>query len=199
MVIDGSGNVYVTGESPGSDGFPDYATIKYDNSGQQQWVARYNGTGNGDDGAAGIAIDGSGNVYVTGGSAAPDGGFDYATIKYNAVGQQQWASRYRAPNSLGDFATAIAVSSSGDVYVTGQSSGDYGTIKYNSSGQEQWVARYNGPQGFDDYARAIALDRLGNAYVTGATHQSDVQYDWDFATIKYIPDRTPLPHPRPTP
>src|SRR4030095_2688900 len=86
MVIDGSGNVYVTGESPGSDGFPDYATIQYDNSGQHAWSARYNGTGNGDDGAAGIAIDGSGNVYVTGGSAAPDGGFDYATIKYNAVG-----------------------------------------------------------------------------------------------------------------
>ena len=136
MAIDGPGNVYVTGESPGSDGFSDYATIKYDNLGQQQWVARYNGTGNGNDGAAGIVIDSSGNVYVTGGSAASGGGFDYASIKYNSVGQQQWASRYRAPGSLGDFATAIAVSSSGNVYVTGQSSGDYGTIKYNSSGQE---------------------------------------------------------------
>ena len=66
----------------------------------------------------------------------PMGAFDYATIKYNSVGQQQWASRYRAPDSIGDIATAIAVSSSGNVYVTGQSSGDYGTIKYNSSGQE---------------------------------------------------------------
>ena len=112
---------------------PRSSTIIWDSS---SGLARYNGTGNGNDGAAGIVIDSSGNVYVTGGSAASGGGFDYASIKYNSVRQQQWASRYRAPGSLGDFATAIAVSSSGNVYVTGQSSGDYGTIKYNSSGQE---------------------------------------------------------------
>ncbi len=95
------------------------------------------------------------------------------------------------------FGTAIAVSSSGNVYVTGQSSGDYGTIKYDSLGQEQWVMRYNGPAGFDDYARAIALDRRENVYVTGAIHQSEFQYDWDFATVKYMPDRIPQPQPRP--
>ena len=43
----------------------EYATIKYNNSGEQQWVARYNGAGNGSQANA-IGIDGSGNVYVTG-------------------------------------------------------------------------------------------------------------------------------------
>ena len=104
MAIDGSGNAYVTGESLGSDGFSDYATIKYDNLGQQQWVARYNGTGNGNDGAAGIGIHGSGNVYVTGGSAASDGFSDYATIKYNSLGQQQWASPCSFCQRVGDNA-----------------------------------------------------------------------------------------------
>jgi len=200
MVIDRLGNVYVTGTSWGPRGVPAgvsaYATVKYDNSGQQQWVALYNGPGNGSQ-ATGVGIDNFGNVYVTGGSEASDGSFEYATIKYNSVGQQQWASRYRAPDSTGDFATAIAVNSSGNVYVTGQSSGDYGTIKYNSLGQEQWMMRYNGPTGFDDYARAIALDRRENVYVTGAIHQSEFQYDWDFATVKYMPDRIPQPQPRP--
>lgn len=147
--------------------------------------------------ATGIGIDGSDDVYVTGGSMGPDGISDYATIKYNSAGQQQWVSRYRRPGSFGDSATAIAVSSSGNVYVTGQSSGDYGTIKYNSSGQQQWLVRYNDPQGFDDYGRGIALDRRENVYVTGTTHQSEFQYDWDFATVKYIPDRIPVPQPRP--
>lgn len=200
MVIDRLGNVYVTGTSWGSRAVPAglsaYATVKYDNSGQQQWVALYHGPGNGSQ-ATGVGLDNLGNVYVTGGSEAVDGGYEYATIKYNSVGQQQWASRYRAPDSTTDFATAIAVSSSGNVYVTGQSSEDYSTIKYNALGQEQWVTRYNGPAGFDDYARAIALDRRENVYVTGAIHQSEFQYDWDFATVKYMPDRIPLPQPRP--
>jgi hypothetical protein len=46
--------------------------------------------------ATGVGIDNFGNVYVTGGSEGSDGVFEYATIKYNSVGQQQWASRYRA-------------------------------------------------------------------------------------------------------
>ena len=103
----------------------------------------------------------------------------------------------RALGSGGDFATAITVGSSGNVYITGQSLGDYGTIKYDSAGQQQWVVRYNGPQGFDDYASGIAIDRRENVYVTGATRQSDITFDWDIATIKYIPDRIPIPQPRP--
>src|SRR5437899_1530233 len=88
ITVDGSGNVYVTGSSAGEGTGTDYATIKYDESGQQQWVARYNGPGNGVDAASGMAVDGSGNVYVTGESSRSDGFSDYATIKYDSSGQQ---------------------------------------------------------------------------------------------------------------
>ena len=142
---------------------PDYATIKYNASGQQQWVARYNGPGNGDDVASAIAIDGSGNVYVTGGSTGSAGDDDYATIKYNGSGAQQWVARYSAPGSSTDYAYTIAVDGSGNVYVTGQSGStealtDYATVKYNASGTQQWVARYNGPANDSDIAVAIAVD-----------------------------------------
>ena len=170
--------------------------LSTDKSGQQQWVALYNGPGNGSQ-ATGVGIDNFGNVYVTGGSEASDGGFEYATIKYNSVGQQQWASRYQAPDGTGDFATATSVSSSGNVYVTGQSSGDYGTIKYDSVRSRTMGNAVQRPSGFDDYARAIALDRRENVYVTGAIHQSEFHYDWDFATVKYMPDRIPQPQPHP--
>jgi hypothetical protein len=172
IAVDGSGNVYVTGVSVGSATSWDYCTIKYNSSGVQQWVARYNGPGNGVDEAYSIAVDGSGNVYVTGYSNGSGTGDDYCTIKYNSSGVQQWVARYNGPGNSGDEAKSIAVDGSGNVYVTGYSKGsvtsdDYCTIKYNSSGVQQWVARYNGPGNDWDAARSIAVDGSGNVYVTG--------------------------------
>ena len=191
MAIDISGNVYVTGYSYGSGTSLDYATIKYNSSGVEQWVARYNGPANGDDEAYAIALDSSGNVYVTGGSSGSGTNYDYATIKYNSAGEEQWVARYNGPGNGYDYANAIAIDSSGNVYVTGYSASsstypyndDYATIKYNSSGVQQWVTRYNGPGNDDDWASDIALDSSGNVYVTGWSEGSGIY--WDYATIKY--------------
>src|SRR4030095_9746536 len=137
----------------------------------QKWVARYNGPGNIDDEATAVAIDDSGNVYVTGFSYDANTDYDYTTIKYNAAGQQQWIARYNVPDNYGDKAAAMAIDPAGNVYVTGWSANagslDYATIKYNSDGQQQWVARYNGPDHSSEEATAIALDGSANVYVTG--------------------------------
>jgi len=188
LAVDGPGNVYVTGGSYGSGTNYDYATIKYNSSGVQQWVQRYNGPGNGDDAAYSIAVDGSGNVYVTGGSYGSGTSYDYATIKYNISGVQQWVQIYNGPGNSLDDAYSLGLDGSGNVYVTGQSMGsgtdrDYATIKYNSVGVQQWVERYNGPGNGGDVARSIALDVSGNVYVTGESAGSGTGLD--FATIKY--------------
>jgi hypothetical protein len=81
-VLDNAGNAYVTGASDGSRGAFDYATIKYNQSGDQQWLVRYQGRANSYDLARAIAVDGSGNVYVSGNSFGLGTGSDYATIKY---------------------------------------------------------------------------------------------------------------------
>jgi hypothetical protein len=189
IAVDDSGNAYVTGYSV-SETWPnvnyDYATIKYDSQGNQLWVQRCNGPGNDYDAAFAIAIDGYGNVYVTGVSVGSGTSGDYATIKYYPDGDTAWVRRYNGPGNLSDYACAIATDSFNNIYVTGysMSSGtwpfnyDYATIKYDLDGNEIWVRRYDGPGNTDDLAYAITTDGYGNVYVTGSS-------GGDYATIKY--------------
>jgi len=194
ITVDNPGDVYVTGYSASSSSSPynfDYLTIKYNSSGVEQWTARYNGTGDGEDKAEAIAVDSSGNSYITGASEGLGSAADYVTIKYNSSGVQQWASVYNGPGNTGDWAQALVIDNSGNVYVTGYSASsnifpynfDYATLKYNSLGEEQWVARYNGPANAEDLAYAIAVDDSGNVYVTGES--SDSLTYTDYATVKY--------------
>src|SRR5439155_4755192 len=122
IAVDSSGNVFVTGYSTDSIGNEDYATIKYSNAGVPLWTNRYDGPANGEDRPSAIAVDGSGNVFVTGESGNPDYQFlDYATIKYSSLGVPLWTNRYDGPGNNQDSAYAIAVDSSGTVFVTGRS------------------------------------------------------------------------------
>ncbi len=184
LAIDGAGNVYVTGYSHGGSGRGhDYGTIKYNPAGVQQWISIYHFIG---DGATAIAVDKSGNVYVTGVSGGGAGKWDYATIKYNSAGVQQWVMRYNGEGNDEDLAGWLTLDSHSNVYVTGYSKGngsgfDYTTIKYSPAGIEQWVARYNGPGNGDDYPYEIGMDETGNVYVTGKIANNNV----DYATVKY--------------
>src|SRR5262249_34685756 len=125
IALDAAGNVYVTGGSWGHGAVYGYATDKYDADGNEFWVARYNGPGNSDDFASGIALDAAGNVYVTGSSWGFGTKYDYATIKYDADGNELWVARYNGPGDLDDFATGIALDAAGNVYVTGASVGSF--------------------------------------------------------------------------
>ena len=189
MAVDASGNVYVTGYSFGNNSHHDYATTKYDADGIEQWVVRYNGPGNYDDTPMAIAVDAFGNVYVSGYSYGDGTYRDYATIKYNPDGIEQWVSRYNGPGNGNDKVQAMVLDDFGNVYVTGESDDNdsrlnYTTIKYNRDGCLLWIATYNGPSNDKDSARAITLDALGNVYVTGYSYGS-TETNEDYATIKY--------------
>ena len=181
IAVDGSGNAYVTGfASNGAN--DDYATVKYDTNGTEQWVKIYD-VGNDTDAARAIAVDGSGNAYVTGCAWNAAGNFDYATVKYDTGGTQLWAAPYNGTGNGDDYACAIAVDGSSNAYVTGYSDNDYATVKYDTNGTELWVKIYDGTGNGDDRAQAIAVDGSGSAYVTG--YARNAAGNDDYATIKY--------------
>jgi len=191
LTVDGAGNIYVTGASDGSGTGADFATIKYLPNGDTAWVRRYNGPSDSTDSPQAIAMDVSGNVYVTGGSYGGATRSDYATIKYFPNGDTAWVRRYNGPSNDYDYANALATDGSGNVYVTGTiivsyENYDYATIKYYPDGDTAWVRSYNGPGNGYDYASAITVDDSGNVYVTGSSVGSGTSYD--YAIIKYYPN-----------
>lgn len=87
VTVDNSGNVYVTGESmrllPVN---PDFIAIKYNSSGIEQFVLRYDGPVNSEDNSKVIKVDAQGNIYVTGDSRSVNL-LDMVTVKFGlAVG-----------------------------------------------------------------------------------------------------------------
>lgn len=178
IAVDDEGNIYVTGRSIGIGTHYDFATIKYDSSGNQIWLARYNSATNGDDIAGSMALDSKGNIYVTGDSSS-DSGRNYATVKYDNNGNQLWVAQYSGQESGDDnYDSKLVLDPSGNVYVTGRSiippfyygyiaNDYYATVKYDTNGKQLWVTRFKAPHsGFND-PQEIVLDADGNIFVTG--------------------------------
>ncbi len=191
MAIDDYGNVFVTGSSVSSGTHYNIVTIKYDLNGVQQWVNIYNSPENNADFARSLAIDDSGNIYVTGGTIGNNTKSDFATLKYNFAGEILWIRKYNGPASDVDYARFITLDSKRNIYITGYSTGkgsefDYATIKYNLDGDELWATRYNGPGNKNDLVNSLVVDDSGNIYITGQSE--GIGTGADYATIKYNSD-----------
>src|SRR5262249_17983306 len=119
IAADNANAVYVTGYIASAASGKDITTVKYDANGNQRWAVSFNGTGNGDDYPAGLAVDSGANVYIAGTSRGSGTGDDFAVIKYDSAGAQKWVSTYNGPGNDIDRAAALAVDASGNVVVAG--------------------------------------------------------------------------------
>ncbi|MBL7138422.1 MAG: SBBP repeat-containing protein [Bacteroidales bacterium] len=196
IALDDLGNVYVTGSSEGGSNNNDFLTVKYNSSGNQEWEARYEGPAGAWDDAYSIAIDNLGNVIVAGRSNGLVTGFDYATVKYNSSGVQQWVQRYNGNDSYpgDDFPNDLVLDADGNVYVTGSSYKwiqDFTTIKYNTNGVQQWLQSYNGPASSLDIGFSIKVAPSGNVYAGGISFGGASQMD--VLAIKYSQSSSGVP------
>jgi hypothetical protein len=220
LAIDSAGNVYVAGSTgssdypttPGAydtsyddeynneyDQYPDAVISKFNSSLTTLLASTFIGGSYGDYAYA-LAIDSSGNVYVAGITSSGDypttpGAYDRSDhgafiSKLNSNLTTLLAST-RIGGSLSDYAYALAIDSSGNVYVRGYThSPDYPTTpgayntSYNGSGKgfisklnsnlmTLLASTYIGGSGADYPPYALAIDASGNVYVTGDTKSSD--------------------------
>lgn len=157
--------------------------------GNPVWTNLFNGAANNDDRSRALAVDGVGNVIVTGTTSDSNGCYDFATIKYSSAGIGLWTNLFNGPGNGDDTPAAVAVDGCGSVYVTGRAhmgtgiNWDYVTIKYSGGGAALWTNFFGGPGQSDDGTTALAVAGNGSVYVTG--HATGLGTGHDFATVKY--------------
>jgi beta-propeller repeat-containing protein len=211
LAVDSSGDLYATGWTAALD-FPiagaaqaanqggvDAFVVKLNAAGTALIYATYIGGRSADQGA-GIAVDSSGQAYVTGFTASTDfplvspirttlgGSRNAFALKLNAAGNLLVYSTYLGGTNY-DMGNAIAVDASGNAYIAGDTqsanfpvtSGAFQTLiggaadafvtKLTSSGAISYSTFLGGASA--EHAGGIAIDSSGNAYVAGGTFSSN--------------------------
>jgi len=165
-----AGTSYSAGSIQGGPiGNADGFVVGYDSSGTKV-LNRQIGTASSDS-INGIAVDSSGNFYVTGTSYDNGSGPtppNLILLKFNSSGSAIW-SAYISDATTAD-GKAVIVDTSGNVYVTGityQTGVGYDVLlaKFNSSGVFQWAKSVGGTT--SESGTSLALDSSGNIYVLG--------------------------------
>ncbi|MGA2555822.1 MAG: SBBP repeat-containing protein [Verrucomicrobiota bacterium] len=174
IALDTNGNIYVTGFSQSTNGNLGYATIKYAPNGNQVWASRFDSTNTVSAKPAGMVLDSSGDIIVTGNAV---------TVKYDLNGNQLWTAPYSG--------RALAIQSNANVVVAGCGN-SFNTVNLSPQGSNLWTTTYTdvGPT----VAQVVAVDLGGNVYVSGYdiffVQRSD--QEWEITTIKYGADGVQL-------
>jgi hypothetical protein len=201
VAVDASGNIFVTGTFQGtvdfgggnrvSAGGTDIFLAKYGPDGTHLWSLRFGSTG--DDEGNAVAVDGSGNVFVTGTfrGTVNFGGFDQTSYglldvflaKFTTDGTHLWSRHYGGTDD--DICRSVAVDGSGNVYITGYYEGtatfggsniasnggtDIFLAKYTNNSTYQWTGHFGGAG--NDFGESVTTDDLNYIYTTGSFSQT---------------------------
>lgn len=201
IIVDDFGNTYVGGTSNSfMSGTIDIFLLKYNVSGELEWV--FNWGGSGEDQCKAIALDSQNDIYLVGytNSFTP-GDWDACLIKVNSSGIEQWNKKWNYGSSRTDEkAYGICIDSNDNIFVCVSylSFGDYDIciLKYNSAGALQWT-RHWGDSSDDEFCYTIKQDLNDNIFIGGkvdyqfadhsapllAKFNEDGVFQWERATF----------------
>lgn len=217
VTADDAGYIYVTGTFAAQSitfgtqtltgntvSYADVFVVKYDTNGNAIWASGMGG--NSYDYGKSIAVDGSGNVYVTGnfystsitfGSSIINNGgtnyTDYFIAKFDSNGSPVWAKS--AGGTRYEYGNGVTFNN-GKIYVTGNFESDSATfgsytlhngepgnavlftVSYDVSGNVLWAKEVDGLWGNVE-GNGIAHDLSGNIFVTGSNSSYDAVFGND--------------------
>ncbi|MFI5222180.1 MAG: SBBP repeat-containing protein [Bacteroidia bacterium] len=200
ITCDKSGNVFITGQTTstsqmatsgtyqtvygGGSNFGDAFIAKFSSSGSRIWATYFGG--NGDDAGFGIAVDTSGNIFITGSTTSSSAiatngayqttysgganGGDAFIAKFNSQGSILWSTYYGGTGN--ESGNGIIANKNGTVYITGSTtsfslgSGAF-ILKFSSGGLKIWGTACGAGSG-----NGITTDPNGNIIITGNTISS---------------------------
>jgi len=209
VAVESSGNAYLTGSFNNDTIIFGFDTLINSSQGGETFLAKYDTNGNilwiiGDTGQfnlSSVAVDSIGNAYTIGYFTSPklifnsdtlwNAGFrDVFLTKYDLNGNILWARS--AGGTSYDYVSSIAVTASGNSYITGEfgstnlvidsiilsnSSGSGNLalylIQFDNNGNVKWAKSASGL----GCINSVAVDKLGNAYVTGYFWSSNISFD----------------------
>ncbi len=183
VAIDSEGNILVAGYTDGN-----VFLAKFETDGTNLWKKQWGSSDS--DGATDIAIDNEGNIYVAGSSRGSFGGnFNPSAktcssnrfcpssfvTKLDSDGEKLWTQMWGTEGS--DEANGVAVSSDGEIFVTGYTDGDLDgenaggndiyLAKLDSEGEIEWISQFGTKE--RDEAMGVVVDDDGNVFITGKT------------------------------
>jgi len=207
IVTDGNSNIYLSGYTYSSSGIAssgsyqtsfggviDAFIAKFSASGSLVWSTFFGGKN--DDEANGIAIDGSGNIAITGLTKSDSGiassaayqssysGFnDVFIAKFTGNGNLIWSTYFGGAND--EEGNGVAFNGLGDILITGNTSStglassganqtspnggnDAFVAAYSSSGVLKWCTYFGGNS--TDFGWSIGADNTGDIVIAGSTN-----------------------------
>lgn len=190
LATDPAGDIYVAGYVTNDAGNRDYYTIKYYGiDGTRAWTRSYDGPAHGNDWAIGVKFDpvmGSnpldGNIIVIGTqlSDSADNDSDIHLIRYSTDGELRWERTLIRPH-VTDTAEAVAMDSSGYIYVAGDTGNnlnrDIISVIYDYEGTLLGGTTYDGGYGYDQ-SSSVAVNHQGEAFIAGYTTNSSQNTDY---------------------